>query len=213
MKINEIAQRVGITKKNIRFYEREGLLEPQRDRENGYRQYSEADEAELRRIKLMRKLGLPLEEIRQMQQGRLTLAEGMRRQLAQLERQKKDLAAAEEFCLLLRAGGETYAELDADRHLREMEVREKEGTVFVDHYIADRRRSAAAAVTAAAIFALLMAGCIALLVWAWVYDPIPFGIVAVIIAFPAAVIIGVFAALMQRLKEIKGGEEYAARKY
>ena len=44
---------MGITKKNIRFYEAEGLLTPRRNSENGYRDYGEAEVAVLRRIKLM----------------------------------------------------------------------------------------------------------------------------------------------------------------
>ena len=33
MKINQVEQLVGITKKNIRFYEKEGLLSPERNSE------------------------------------------------------------------------------------------------------------------------------------------------------------------------------------
>ena len=36
MKINQVEELVGITKKNIRFYEEQGLLNPDRDPENGY---------------------------------------------------------------------------------------------------------------------------------------------------------------------------------
>ena len=36
MKINEVEKIIGITKKNIRFYEKEGLLSPCRNKENGY---------------------------------------------------------------------------------------------------------------------------------------------------------------------------------
>ena len=43
MKINEVEALVGITKKNIRFYEAEGLLAPRRNSENGYRDYGEAE--------------------------------------------------------------------------------------------------------------------------------------------------------------------------
>ena len=42
MKINEVEQLVGVTKRNIRFYEKEGLLSPGRT-DNGYRDYGEAD--------------------------------------------------------------------------------------------------------------------------------------------------------------------------
>ena len=43
MKINEVEAAVGITKKNIRFYEEEGLIAPGREPGNGYRSYSQAD--------------------------------------------------------------------------------------------------------------------------------------------------------------------------
>ena len=84
MKINEVEAAVGVTKKNIRFYEEEGLISPRREPGNGYRSYSEADVERLRRIKLLRKLDVPLAEIRQMLEGECTLAEGMSRQLERL---------------------------------------------------------------------------------------------------------------------------------
>ena len=60
MKINEVEALVGITRKNIRFYEAEGLLCPRRNSQNGYRDYGNAEVEALRRIKLLRKLGVPL---------------------------------------------------------------------------------------------------------------------------------------------------------
>ena len=66
MKINEVEAQVGITKKNIRFYEEQGLLAPRRNSENGYREYGPHEVEQLRQIKLMRKLGVSLEEIRKM---------------------------------------------------------------------------------------------------------------------------------------------------
>ena len=43
MKINEAEKLAGITRKNIRFYEKEGLLNPGRSLENGYRDYQPED--------------------------------------------------------------------------------------------------------------------------------------------------------------------------
>ena len=54
MKINEVEALVGITKKNIRFYEEQGLLSPKRNSENSYREYGEEEVQTLRRIKLLR---------------------------------------------------------------------------------------------------------------------------------------------------------------
>ena len=66
VKINEVERKAGITKKNIRFYEEQGLISPRRNSENGYREYGDEEVHVLRRIKLLRKLGIPIEEIRQM---------------------------------------------------------------------------------------------------------------------------------------------------
>ena len=88
MKINEVEQLVGVTKRNIRFYEKEGLLSPGRT-DNGYRDYSEADVEALRKIKLLRKLDVPLEEIRRMQQGTLTLTDGVQTAMTCTPRKKK----------------------------------------------------------------------------------------------------------------------------
>lgn len=43
MNINELEKRTSITKQNIRFYEKRGLLNPSRNTVNNYREYTEAD--------------------------------------------------------------------------------------------------------------------------------------------------------------------------
>ena len=115
MKINEVEALVGITRKNIRFYEAEGLLSPRRNSQNGYRDYGETEVEVLRRIKLLRKLGLPLEEIRQMQHGAYTVGDGMRRHLVSLERERQNLEAAIRFCGTLTDRRERLEELENRR--------------------------------------------------------------------------------------------------
>ena len=101
MKINEVEAAVGVTKKNIRFYEEEGLISPSREPGNGYRSYSQADVERLRRIKLLRKLDVPLAEIREMLEGQRTLAEGMSQQLERLRSRRADLEEAIGFLSLI----------------------------------------------------------------------------------------------------------------
>ena len=72
MKIKEVETLTGITRKNIRFYEEQRLLSPRRNTQNGYREYGEQDIRVLRQIKLLRKLGVPIEEIHRMLLGRFT---------------------------------------------------------------------------------------------------------------------------------------------
>ena len=58
MKINQVAELAGMTSKNIRFYEDQGLIKPRRDPQNGYREYTLEDAKQLERIKLLRQLGI-----------------------------------------------------------------------------------------------------------------------------------------------------------
>ena len=117
MKINEVEAAVGVTKKNIRFYEEEGLITPSREPGNGYRSYSQADVERLRRIKLLRKLDVPLAEIRQMLEGECTLADGMTRQLERLNTRRADLNEAVGFCTLLQKEPVSLNELDVEQTL------------------------------------------------------------------------------------------------
>ena len=55
MNIGQLEAALGMTRANIRFYEKEGLLSPTRS-ENGYRDYTGSDLDTLRRIKLLRQL-------------------------------------------------------------------------------------------------------------------------------------------------------------
>lgn len=102
MKINEVERLVGITKGNIRFYEKEGLLTPGRNSENGYRDYSEADVIWLKKIKLLRMLDVPIEEILRLKAGSLTLTDAMGRHMIQLERRQANLEAMHALCAELR---------------------------------------------------------------------------------------------------------------
>ena len=72
MTIKELETSLGMTRANIRFYEQEGFLTPERGA-NNYRIYSEEDVETLRKIKLLRQLGLPLDTIKQVQSGELGL--------------------------------------------------------------------------------------------------------------------------------------------
>ena len=63
MTMHEVCARLGLTKKAVRYYIGEGLIAPRR-MENGYADFSEADCETLERIALLRRLDLPISEIR-----------------------------------------------------------------------------------------------------------------------------------------------------
>ena len=205
MKINEVEALVGITKKNIRFYEAEGLLTPRRNSENGYRDYGEAEVETLRRIKLLRKLGFPLEEIRQMQTGSRTVGDGMRRHLVTLEREQENLRSAAQLCAGLTDCAEKLDALDAQSLLEKMEEMEQSGTTFQNKQSQDIRVRYVAPVVVTVLMVLLMLELIWLFLWAFETDPAgapPLPLLAVFVAVPAFVALGVILSLVQRIREI-----------
>ena len=205
MKINEVEALVGITKKNIRFYEAEGLLAPRRNSDNGYRDYGEAEVDALRRIKLLRKLGVPLEEIRRMQSGGHTVGDGMRRHLVTLERERENLEQSIRLCSALTDRQERLEDLDAGAILAEMEAMEQSGTTFQNRQHEDVRVRYVAPVAVTVLMVLLMLGLIWLFLWAFETDPAgapPLPLLAVFLAIPAIVALGVIVSLVQRIREI-----------
>ena len=213
MKINEAEQTIGITKKNIRFYEQEGLLTPSRS-SNGYRDYTEEDVTTLRRIKLLRKLDIPLEEIKLLQSGTLTLDDCLRRHLIVLERRTKNLNAMEHFCGRILAENTDFKKLPVERLLAEMENMEEGGTKFVDIRKKDKTKRKKDALTAASVAIIFMALFLVLMIWACLVDPdVPVVLSILLISIPTIGIIGTVLALKERLKEIEGGELDEASKY
>lgn len=172
MKINEVEARVGVTKKNIRFYEEKGLIAPRRNSENGYREYGTGEVEQLKQIKLLRKLGVPLEEIRRMQSGAHTVGDGMRRHLVTLERERQNLERSMELCRTLKDWEQRLDTLEADGLLERMEEMEREGTTFKDKQREDAKPVRyAAAVAASLIMVAFMAGAMALMAWGFTVEP------------------------------------------
>lgn len=216
MKINEVEALVGITKKNIRFYEAEGLLAPRRNSENGYRDYGGEEVAALRRIKLLRKLGVPLEEIRKMQSGTHTVGDGMRRHLITLERDRANLEQSIRLCGELTGCQERLADLDAGAILEKMEALEQSGTTFQNKQRQDIRVRYVAPVVSAALTVALMVALAALMAWGYLLDPAdapPLILMLALAAIPLLVAGGVMLALVQRIREIGKGEEDDAKQF
>lgn len=212
MKINEVELATGIAKKNIRFYEQEGLVNPSRGT-NGYRDYTQEDVELLQQIKLLRKLDIPLAEIKRVQSGGLTLDDCLRRHLIVLERRSKNLEALEGFCNRILAETAELGTLPVEQLLAEMDVIEKGGMKFLEFQSKDKKQkkknaiiSAVVAITLMGMFlAAMLAGVISMAgVEPMPGFPIFFAII--VMALPIAGITGTLLALRERFKEIEGGE-------
>ena len=213
MKINEVEQQVNITKKNIRFYEQQGLLSPKRNLENGYRDYSEEDVTELKKIKMLRKLSLPLEEIRRIQKGDLILTDALQRHVILLERERASLEETTRLCQLLSEETCQYQTFSPDKYLERMVEMEQEGTKFLNVNRHDIRQKKLGPIIFSFLFILIMIGSFAGLIWEYVTDSISLWLMVLFLLIPITMILSVIAVLLQRMKEIEGGEEDVARKY
>ena len=208
MKIKQVEELVGITKKNIRFYESQGLLDVERA-ENGYREYHKEDIARLQEIKLFRKMDLSIEEMKALFEKKKSLQICLERHLKELEYRKEGLTKMQDICERLISEHQSLETLNAEECLEEIEQMEKEGAKFMDVHKKKRK----GAIIGAVVMTVLMALTIGFMLWGNSQDPIPFGLLVFLIAIPVALIIGLWIALAGRMKEIEGGEEDEDSKY
>lgn len=214
MKIYQVEELVGITKKNIRFYEDEGLLNPDRNPENGYREYSLKDVRQLEKIKLLRKMDVSLENIRLMMHGKMSFAEVMNNQIFELEQKQKDAALIVQLCHKMKTEISDLSQLNAEEYLSEMKKMETEGTKFVDIEKQDiSRKKKSGAVIAAVLISLIILGSLVpvVIILSKSASTKTWGLI--ILAITLILVAGIAVVLVQRIKEINGGEEYEARNY
>lgn len=214
MKIYQVEELVGITKKNIRFYEEQGLLCPERNPQNDYREYSLEDVRILEKIKLLRKLSVPIEEIKLLQKGKMSFVQSMSVQIERLENEQQNAEVMKELCIKIRDENQDLNSLNASSYLMEMEKMEQKGTQFVDIEKEDiNRKKKTGAVIAAVIFWVFLLLVLGILVYAIVKDSAPIFTMIIPVVIILCFIICTVVVLIQRIKEINGGEEYDARKY
>ncbi len=102
MKIKEVEERVGMKRANIRYYEKEGLLKsPERNSENNYREYSEADVVQLQKIKVLRILGVTPDDIKLLSSEKVSMEEVIAKRTQQLQKEIKESQGLLEICQII----------------------------------------------------------------------------------------------------------------
>ena len=129
MNIKELDKRTGITKQNIRFYEKRGLLSPARNTVNNYREYSEPDVKRLQIIRALRKLDISIDDIRSILAEEIPMEDVMQAQLEILQKRQKELDAGIHICQSLLHT--SLKNLDMEQLLQRMEAMEEEGGAFM----------------------------------------------------------------------------------
>ncbi len=201
MKIKQVEELVDITRKNIRFYEEQGLLSVGRA-ENGYREYGMEDVKRLKQIRLLRRLSVPIEDIKQLFGGKYTLEDVLERQEVQLERQKESIRRTQLFCRQLLEGKHRLESLDVDGCLEQMDQLEREGMMSMDgtHRDIHKKKQRGAILGAGVILLLALVSMGIILKMSMFIEPL--WVPLIFLGITAVTCVGVVAALLSRLKEM-----------
>lgn len=121
MTIKEVEERTGLARSNIRFYEKENLILPKRSEQNGYRDYTEEDVCSIKKIAYLRTLGISIENIHNIIDGKVSLYEVVREQSRELDKQLKDLKQAKAICSqMLEEETVSYENLDVEAYIPDL---------------------------------------------------------------------------------------------
>ena len=127
--MKEAEMLTGISAQNIRYYEKQGLLKPERNEKNSYREYDEEDINRLKMIKLFRKIGMPVSEIRCLLEGDIALKDAVEKQEKRLKSQRNEVNDALGFCKKIKEN--QLADMQVDDYLEQVAEAEKKGSVFM----------------------------------------------------------------------------------
>lgn len=129
MTIKEVEKKLNISRANIRFYEKEGLLEPKRN-ENKYRNYNEDDLKRLEKILLFRKCNISIENIRLIFNGVKSIDEVFKEQITIIENEVKQLKGAKIICQKLAQEKSFVNGLDTEKYINMINSEEQKGNKF-----------------------------------------------------------------------------------
>lgn len=129
MRISEVAEKTGLSISNIRFYEKKGLIGPDRDKDSKYRNYTEEDLVLIKQILLFRKMDFSIETISHILNKKLTIEDAIQNQITELEEKRDSIQSSIDLCRKIAGDGQ-YSSLDTDYYLSYVKEEEKKGRVF-----------------------------------------------------------------------------------
>ena len=123
MTIKEMEEFCAMSRANIRFYEAEGLIKPKR-RENGYREYSQEDARLLMKVKLLRSMDVPLDQVKAAAFGERRLKDVMEDLERELERKSAHQERTRQAMTKLRQEDAEFGDLMPEEYLVILEAGE-----------------------------------------------------------------------------------------
>lgn len=113
MRTGEVEKLTEIKEANIKFYEREGLINPRRNG-NGYRDFSAEDVKRINQIKTLRLLEVPIPEIKKLFDGEVPLKDVLEERLNAMNLQAKALDNRRESCRRIIKEGMDLADISPE---------------------------------------------------------------------------------------------------
>ena len=123
MTIKEVEQKTGLTTSDSRFYEKEKLICPKRNENNGYREYSNEDVENIKKIAYLRTLGISIEDILKLLNEDADLYTLVKKQRRILEKQISELQSAKVLCerMLSSKDKVSYQELEVEQYITNLQ--------------------------------------------------------------------------------------------
>lgn len=120
MTIKEMEERCGMSRANIRFYESEGLIRPQR-KENGYREYTPEDARMLRKVRLLRTMDVPLDQVKAVASGERRLMDVLKELEQNLDLRQAHQERARHTARQMRQAETEFEDLEPEPYLAALE--------------------------------------------------------------------------------------------
>lgn len=214
MFINEVEHIVGLSKKSIRYYEENGLLNPSRNKDNDYRVYSNEDIEKLKVIKFLRELGVSIKELQDLNNKKITLQECMKDQLKKINSEEEKYQKIKSICLELSESNESFDNINISEYFKEINILNKEGFTMRNTKTSKTKKIIGAIISSIIFGTLILSVPIMITYFQFTEaEKLPWLIYYIIIAFFAFPTIGIICNLITRIIEINGGEEDEASKY
>lgn len=131
MTIKDVEKKLNISRANIIFYEKQGLILPKRN-DNEYRNFNEDDLKRLKQIIIFRRCNISIDDIKAIFNGKKSLNEISKEKMLEIDNMIKELNGAKKICEKLSLEKNDLLSIDEDEYLDLIHKEEKNGNKFYD---------------------------------------------------------------------------------
>lgn len=212
--IRDVESIVGLSKKNIRYYEEVGLINPRRDDENDYRIYNDEDIRRLKIIKFFRELDVPIREIKMICKGEMSIRECMEDRINKIEKEEEKLKKIKSMCLDIAEFNDTFDSIDITKYFEEINILSKEGFTMRDVQV-NKSRKIRGAILSSLVFSLFFLALSGMVTYFQFTEAekMPWFLFWFVVFLLLIPVFGIVYNLVIRINEIDKGEEDEASKY